>query len=690
MRLLAIAIALFAAAALAVGLHAPETMTFLIAGAAAASAVTAFLSVRLSDFLKIFNVIFGVETIVFGAAYLIENLGYWPKAYEAYTLPQSLPLAVALFGVFVYLISFIPVIRKMTAIADPYFRVSDATTSKITGIPAFSIAQNKLAFASLVYLIVINQVEVAIDVRLSYFRNDMYNALKDMKPDAFWFQLFYVFVPVVTIYAFAVVSEYVVTSTFIIRWRRWLTGRYTSSWLNNGAHYQIALSGATADNPDQRITEDIPKFIDGFYSNSIQVLQNLTSLVSFSIVLWSLSRDFTLPGFNILIPGVLFWVAIIYTGAGTLITHLIGRSLIRLNFAQQQREANFRFGLARTREYGEQIALLHGEDAETRSSNGRFGEVFSNYMSIVHVRKKLTAFTFTYRQASVIIPHIVAAPFYFAGKLTLGALLQVASAFGSVNENLNFFVTSYTGLAEFKATLDRLTSFDQSIDRANDIKTLPTSVRVETTTSPDYAIASLDLTLPDGRALLHAGPLTFPAGQSTLVVGPSGSGKSSLFRAIAGVWPYGKGAVAAPAKTSMLLPQRPYIPIGSLREAIAYPAAAATHSDAELRDALTQVGLGPLTARLDETDNWQMRLSGGEQQRLAVARAILAKPDWLFLDEATASLDETSEGDIYKMIAQALPGATIISIGHRSTLNAFHQRRVELQTHAGAPATISG
>ena len=690
MRLLSLAIALFAAAALAVGLHDPDTMTFLLAGAAAASAVTAFLSTRLSDFLKIFSVIFGVETIVFGAAFLIEHLGLWPKDYEAYTLPQSLPLAVALFGVFVYLISFIPVIRKMTAIADPYFRVGDKTTASILGLPTFYVAQNKLAFASLVYLIVINQIEVAIDVRLSYFRNDMYNALKDVKSDVFWFQVFYVFVPVVTINAIAVVSEYVVTSTFVIRWRRWLTERYTSSWLDNGAHYQIALAGATADNPDQRITEDIPKFIDGFYSNSIQVLQNLTSLVSFSIVLWSLSRDFTLPGVNLLIPGVLFWVALIYTGAGTVITHLIGRSLIKLNFSQQQREANFRFGLARTREYGEQIALLRGEGAEARASKGRFGDVFANYMAIVHVRKLLTAFTFVYRQSSVIIPLVVAAPFYFLGKLTLGALLQVSSAFGSVNENLNFFVNSYTNLAEFKATLDRLTSFDQSIDRANEIKTLPSSVRIETSPSPAYSIDSLDLALPSGRPLLHAGPLTLNQGQPTLVVGPSGSGKSSLFRAIAGVWPYGKGAIAAPAQTSMLLPQRPYIPIGSLREAIAYPAAAAAHADADLVEALTKVGLGALATRLDESDNWQMRLSGGEQQRLSVARALLAKPDWLFLDEATASLDEASEGSLYRTIAEVLPKTTIVSIGHRSTLGAFHSRRIEVRTQEGEPATIAG
>ena len=690
MRVLSFAVALFAVAAFLVGLREHETMTFMLAGAAAASAATMFLGHNLSTFLKIFKVIFAVETIVFGVAYLIDHTGLWPADYEAYTLPDSLPLAVALFGVFVYAISFIPVIRKMTRIADPYFRESERTRSKIALLPAFTVATNKLAIASLVFLIVINQIEVAIDVRLSYFRNDMYNALKDMNSVVFWHQLFYVFVPVVTVYAFAVVSEYVVTSTFVIRWRRWLTGRYLNSWLGEGAHYEIALSGSTADNPDQRITEDIPKYIDGFYNYSVQILQNLTSLVSFAIVLWSLSRGFTLPGLDIVIPGVLFWVALVYTGAGTWLTHLIGRSLVRLNFAQQKREANFRFGLARTREYSEQIALLQGENAEIRAANGRFDEVFGNYMSIVHVRKKLTAFTFTYRQASVIIPNIVASPFYFAGKLNLGALLQVSAAFGNVNENLNFFVTSYTGLAEFRATLDRLTSFDGSIARARAIKAQASAIKIETTSSPDYAIPSLDLALPDGRALAHAGPLAFAAHEPTLVVGPSGAGKSTLFRAIAGIWPYGSGKIAAPKGRLMLLPQRPYIPIGPLSEAIAYPVAASTYSRDELIGALTKVGLGALSARLDESDNWQMRLSGGEQQRLAVARAVLANPDWLFLDEATASLDEDSEADLYRVIAQAVPQATIVSIGHRSTLAAFHTRRIEMQTHEGAPATIAG
>ncbi|MGA2795477.1 MAG: SbmA/BacA-like family transporter, partial [Roseiarcus sp.] len=410
--------------------------------------------------------------------------------------------------------------------------------------------------------------------------------------------------------------------------------------------------------------------------------------VSFAIVLWGLSANFTLPGTNLLIPGFLFWVALLYAGVGTAITHGIGRRLVRLFFAQQRYEADFRFDLARLREYSEQIALLRGEETESLGAMSKFSNIYDNYMRIVHVRKTLRAFTEAYNLASQYIPFIVGAPFYFTGKIQLGVLIQVARAFGNVNSSLTFFVNSYVGLADFKAVLDRLTSFDAAIDRALALKSQKPRIEIAPSDASDLQIEQLDLKLPDGASLARIESLTFAADRPTLLVGPSGAGKSTLFRAIAGIWPFGTGRIAEPKASLMLLPQRPYIPLGALRNAIAYPAPPSQFTDAALREALIACGLPHLVHRLDDADNWELQLSGGEKQRLAVARALLAAPAWLFLDEATSALDEASEAQLYLAIARKLPDTTLVSIGHRATLSAFHKRRIEMLPRQGGPATV--
>jgi putative ATP-binding cassette transporter len=695
MRILSLAVALSALAAVLVGWRAPDIGIFLYAGAALICAAATYRSAHISTFLRVFEVVFALETILFGAAYLADVLGLWPEAYADFRLPSTLPLTVALFGSLVYAISFIGVVRKMTDIADPYFSERAPTTARIWPGPTFAVAQNKLAIAALVFLIVINQFEVALLVRLNYFSRDFYNALQDKNSAEFWRQLLLVFLPFATVYIAALVIEYVVTSNFVYRWRRWLSASYIGRWLGGGAHYPMALAGTPADNPDQRISEDIYGFIygqgsgAGIFGYSITLLSTLTSLVSFSIVLWTLSAGFPLPGFNVIVPGLLFWIALVYAAIGTGIAHWIGHSLIPLFFRQQQYEANFRFGLARLREYSEQIALLRGEPVEVAGAMARFGDIFANYMAIVRVRKRLTAFTSAYDQMSQYFPFIVGAPLYFSGKIALGVLVQVARAFGQVNSSLTFFVSSYVGLADFKAVLDRLTSFDDAIARAHHALSRVNGVAIAPAQGGDLALSELNLDLPDGRSLARIESFAFAANEATLVSGPSGAGKSTLFRAIAGVWPYGSGRISEPKATIMLLPQRPYVPIGPLRDAIAYPAPAVAFSDAAIRDALIAVGLPGIVDRLDDSENWQMRLSGGELQRLAAARALLAAPDWLFLDEATSALDEASEGALYRAIAAKLPTTTIVSIGHRSTLTAFHKRQVVLTPHPGAPATIA-
>ena len=481
-----------------------------------------------------------------------------------------------------------------------------------------------------------------------------------------------------------------------------MTASYTSRWLLHSMHYKLALRGGGADNPDQRISEDIGGFINGdggvgaysnagIYNYTIQAMTTATNMVAFSIILWGISRNMNLSIFGVEIPGFLFWVAILYACFATGMTQLIGHSLSRLLFRQQAVEANFRFDLARIREFSEQIALLKGEEREIDRAGRVFNDVFTTVQRIIRVRTFLNSFLQFYVQISAIIPYVVVAPFYFVAKrVDFGTFSQAADAFSNVNTAMNFFVERYTGLASFSATIHRLTSFDEAFARERaDEEKIP-RVTAAAGEGPILSIPDLDLALPDGRKLAHVGDLALIPQEPTLVVGPSGVGKSTFFRAIAGLWPFGSGEIKQPAYAKlMLLPQRPYIPIGPLREALAYPAAASNFSDAELRDTLIKVGLASLADRLDDSDNWQMRLSGGEQQRLGVARALPSEPDWLFLDEATASLDEGSEADLYRAIAKTLPKTTLVSIGHRSTLNAFHKRRIAFKPHeGGAPATV--
>ena len=479
------------------------------------------------------------------------------------------------------------------------------------------------------------------------------------------------------------------TNILIIRWRRWLTNNYVNRWLDGHTHYRMSLAGGGADNPDQRISEDINRFIDGgqagygIYAFSILLISNLSSLVSFAILLWVLSTNFTLPYTTIAVPGFLFWVALIYAGVGTLVTHLIGRPLVRLSFERQHYEADFRFSLARLREYAEQVALLSGEPTEKVSLRWRFGAIVINFFQIIACRKNLTAFTASYGQLSPIIPYVVAAPFYFAGKITLGIMTQTARAFDSVNEALTFFVTYYVSLADFKSVLDRLTSFDLAIENAKTPGFAPRTGADTQAARKHLDLEALSLRLPDGRQIIEDATLRLAEAEPVLLTGPSGSGKSTLFRAISGIWPYGNGAITLPADARiLLLPQRPYIPIGTLRTAVTYPESPDHYEEAAIIDALRTARLSDLIGELDAEDIWAQRLSGGEQQRLALARAILAKPDWLFLDEATSAMDEDMEAEIYEILVKKLPATTIISIGHRASLAQFHKRHLKMSASA--------
>jgi len=373
------------------------------------------------------------------------------------------------------------------------------------------------------------------------------------------------------------------------------------------------------------------------------------------------------------------WVALLYAALGNWLAHAIGKPLIGLNFNQQRYEADFRYTLVRFRENMEGVAMYRGEADELRNFGNGFQSIFNNWWAIMRQTKQLTWFTSGYGQLAVIFPFVVAAPRFFSGAIPLGGLMQTASAFGFVRESLSWFITAYPAFAIWKATVDRLIGFHRTIEAAHRNQRMHPGVEVSEGTTRALQIDDLELRLPTGERLLTQARLTIEPGSRVLIQGPSGSGKSTLLRAIAGIWPFGQGHVREPMSFhALFLPQRPYFPVGSLRSAVCYPSRPETYSDDAIKEALQAVGLPHLIRRLDETLNWSMQLSGGEQQRVAFARTLLEKPSWLFLDEATSNLDQTSQADLYQLIIRRLPGTTLVSIAHRDELARYHSQRVEL------------
>ncbi len=522
---------------------------------------------------------------------------------------------------------------------------------------------------------------VALTVILNEWYNYFYNTLQNYDWDGFVHALLF-FCLIATIWIVLAVYQNYLNLWLQIRWRRWMTQTYLRQWLNTANHYRMQLLGDAADNPDQRIADDLQMFVQNTLSIGIGLLSSIVSLCSFVVILWGLSADAPLHlfGSSFTIPGYLVWAALLYAIIGTFLTHLIGWPLIPLNFQQQRFEADFRFNLVRTRENSEQIAALRGEPAERERHIDRFGLVVANWIAIMQRQKKLSFFTNSYSQASMVFPYVVVGPAYFSHLMPMGGLMQIANAFGKVQEALSFFVTTYRQIAEYQAVVQRLNGFEEAIVAGRDVALTPPAIEVLPHDDVDkIAIEELHVRLPDGEPLVDAAHITLSPAERVLVTGPSGAGKSTLFRAITGIWPFGSGRVRVPDDAKiMLLPQRPYFPVATLAAAISYPARAGTFEDPHIAEALAAVGLAEWSARLSEEGHWNRMLSLGEQQRLAIARALLQQPDYLFLDEATASLDEAAEALLYHMLQDRLKGTAIISIGHRSTLGAFHRRRIEL------------
>jgi len=537
-------------------------------------------------------------------------------------------------------------------------------------------------------IIALNLGMVYVSVLLNTARGTMYNGLQARDAAAFY-SAFGTIVLLILAYLAVALLRYYLNLTLQLRWRRWLTDRYLSRWLADRAFYRMRFFGKV-DNPDQRISEDVRLFIEQTLSLGLGLLSSIVTLASFAAILWDLSGSVTIPigdAFAITIPGYMFWAAVLYAGVASVLAHLVGRPLIPLSNRQQGLEADFRFSLVRLREEAEGIALYRGEAQERGIALGRFAALYENFKRLILRRTKYLTFEIVIGQLAAFFPLLVASPRYFSGAIQLGGLMQTSNAFQHVNDALSWFVGSYTTFAEWRATVDRLLEF--GVELSSEASTAVSPVQVETAPSNAIDLDSLAVALPDGTPLIEPVTVTLKANQPVLLKGESGSGKSTIFRVLAGLWPYASGHLRLPEGAKPLfLPQRPYMPIGTLRDALWFPSHPDRERDEEAREALAAVGLPTLTARLDESAHWTQILSGGEQQRLAIARALLIKPDWLFLDEATSAIDEEQEAMLYRTLMDALPGTTIVSIGHRRSLAAYHDRVIAIERQPGQPGRL--
>lgn len=528
------------------------------------------------------------------------------------------------------------------------------------------------AFTLLAVIIALTLAVVYVIVLINDWFNVFYEALQNYDTEKIFDELIH-FSWLAALYIILMVYSFYLQQVLIINWRRWLTDRYIDEWLRNKTYYRLQVFGADTDNPDQRISEDVRLFVEMTLTFSIGVLKAVCTFVSFVFVLYNISGplDFTLWGHSFHIEGYMVWVALIYSALGTWVTHVAGKKLVGLNFVQQRYEADFRFSMMRMRENAESIAFYSGEGREGNIFKKRFALLLDNFWKIIQKRKQLIWINSGYSQIAIIFPMVVAMPRYLAHQITLGGLMQVSNAFGKVQESLSYFVDMYASIAEWQSVVNRLTGFGLHMHEVKQEKLQPDLQRE--LSDGGIAAKQLDITLPDGHVLIDGAEFNLRRGENILIKGPSGSGKSTLLRVLAGIWPYVKGRLAMPeAENTMFIPQKPYLPLGTLREALLYPGGHEC-SDEELKNVLAKCSIGYLAENLYVEADWAHVLSGGEQQRVAFARALIYKPDWLFLDEATSALDEATEKAMYTLISAEMPQTTVISIGHRSTLNSFHQ-----------------
>ena len=575
--------------------------------------------------------------------------------------------------------SLIPVPERQDTPSEPY------ATSAWGLIKPYWVSEDwKAAWGLLTAIVAINLLIVAFNVWFNKWNVKFYNALQAKDLPAFWHQLMLFSIAAFIFIALAVYRTYL-RQMLEFRWRQWLTTRYLRAWLGEAAFYRIERD-RLADNPDQRISDDLQTFASNTLALSLGLLSTIVTLFSFITILWTISGPlvFHFTGSTWTIPGYMVWAAGIYAVFGSFVIHKVGRALVSINYQQQRVEADFRFGLIRVRENAEQIALYDGVRTERGNAQNVFVRIRDNWWRIMKYTRRLNVATTFYAQAAIIFPFVVASPRYFAGALTLGVLMQVVDAFGTVSGSFSWIIDNYSSLVSWRATVNRLREFTRVIQSTHLRESVSPAtehggINLHYVDSDSLATRDLQLSLPNGTPLASIADITVKPGSRWLVRGPSGAGKSTLLRAFAGLWPFGDGAIDAPVGArTMFVPQQSYLPIGTLKAALTYPAAGDSFSDEACADALRACRLEGYVERLAESAHWTRVLSPGEQQRLAAARVLLHKPDFLFLDEATSALDPANEAHLYRLLIERLPSTAIVSVAHRESLVAVHEQVLDI------------
>lgn len=532
--------------------------------------------------------------------------------------------------------------------------------------------EKKKAFFLLGCIIALTLGVVYMLVLLNQWNNSFYSALQNYDAKKIFDELIH-FSWLAAIYILLAVYSYYLQQTLILNWRRWLTTRFIDIWLQNKTYYNLQMFGKDTDNPDQRISEDVRQFVEMTLSFGIGILKAFCTFASFVVILYNLSGSlsFTFMGKTWTINGYMLWASLLYSVIGTYITHIVGRKLVKINFIQQKYEADFRFSMIRLRESAESVAFYRGEAQEGSVFKQRFKMLLDNFWKLVNKQKQLVFLNSGYSQIAIIFPFVVAMNRYLTKEVTLGGLMQVASAFGRVQDSLSYFVDMYSSIAQWQAVVMRLTCFGHHM---HDVYQQAERFHVERFAAADVVeVDNMQINLPDGKPLLENISFTLHPGHNVLIKGVSGSGKSTLLRAISGIWPFVDGKIFLPERDKlMFIPQKSYLPLGTLRAVLNYPGNKPI-DDTELIYLMDLCQIGYLKDKLDLEADWSHVLSVGEQQRLAFVRAHIQQPQWLFLDEATSALDEDTEANMYSLLQERLQQTTVVSVGHRSTLNKYHE-----------------